>query len=96
MWLGILGPLLVHNGDELVDVSAARLRVLLAVLVVNAGNNVPADALAEMVWDGAPPAGTEGTLRSHVMRLRRVLGPKAAGRLVTPMPARRKEYRRNG
>jgi DNA-binding SARP family transcriptional activator/tetratricopeptide (TPR) repeat protein len=86
MRFGILGPLLVHDGDTLVVVPAARQRVLLAALLVHAGQAVPADELAEVVWDGAPPAGAITTLRSHVMRLRRVLGPAAGGRVVTRYP----------
>lgn len=83
MRFGILGQLLVCDGDAPIEVPAARQRVLLAALLVNAGKPMPAGALAELVWDGAPPAGAAVTLRSHVMRLRRVLGPGAGSRLVT-------------
>jgi DNA-binding SARP family transcriptional activator/Tfp pilus assembly protein PilF len=86
MWFGLLGPLLVLDGDAVIGVPVGRQRVLLAALLVRAGEVVPADALAEMVWDGAPPKGAVPTLRSHVMRLRRVLGPLAGGRLVTRAP----------
>jgi DNA-binding SARP family transcriptional activator/tetratricopeptide (TPR) repeat protein len=86
MWLAILGPLLVHDGEAQVDVPQGRLRVLLAALLLHAGNPVAADALAEMVWDGSPPSGAAVTLRSHVVRLRRVLGPRAETRLVTRYP----------
>ncbi len=86
MWLAILGPLLVHDGESLVDVPRGRLRVLLAALLLNAGNPVAADTLAEVMWDGAPPPGAVVTLRSHVLRLRRVLGPRAGIRLVTRHP----------
>jgi DNA-binding SARP family transcriptional activator len=86
MWFAILGPLLVHDGDALVEVPKGRQRVLLAALLLHPGKPVPADALAEMVWDGAPPPGAEVTLRSHVLRLRRVLGPRAAARLETCPP----------
>jgi DNA-binding SARP family transcriptional activator/Flp pilus assembly protein TadD len=86
MWFGILGPLLVDDGNSVVAPPAARQRVLMAALLVQAGHTVPADTLAELVWDGAPPAGAAITLRSHVMRLRRVLGPKAASRVVTCYP----------
>jgi len=83
---GILGPLLVHDGDKVIRVPAARQRVLLAALLVRAGKTVPASTLADVVWDGTPPAGAVTTLRSHVMRLRRVLGPSAGDRLVTRYP----------
>src|SRR5450755_251369 len=86
MRFGILGPLLVRYGDVAFDVPAARQRVLLAVLLVHAGQAVPADSLAEMVWDGSPPGGAAATLRTHVMRLRRALGPEAGARVVTRYP----------
>jgi DNA-binding SARP family transcriptional activator/Tfp pilus assembly protein PilF len=86
MWFGVLGPLLVQDGDAVVGVPAARQRVLLAALLLHAGTAVPADALAEIVCDGAPSAGAATTLRSHVMRLRRVLGPGPGGRVVTRYP----------
>lgn len=83
MYFGILGPLLVRDGDSMIRVPAARQRVLLATLLVHAGNVVPAGVLAEMVWDGAPPTGAAITLRSYVSRLRGTLGPGARDRLVT-------------
>ena len=83
MWFGVLGPLLVRNGDVVVSVPATRHRVLLAALLLRAGTTVPADTLAEIVWDGAPPPGAEVTLRSHVSRLRQVLGPEVRERVVT-------------
>ena len=86
MWFAILGPLLVHDGEAQVSVPKGRQRVLLAALVLQAGNPVPADGLADVVWDGAPPSGAVVTLRSHVLRLRRGLGPRAGARLVTRHP----------
>ena len=86
MWFGVLGPLLVRDEDAVVHVPAARQRVLLAVLLLRPNKIVTADALAELVWDGAPPAGAGVTLRSHVSRLRQVLGTAAGARLVTRYP----------
>ncbi len=86
MLFGILGPLLVRDGDAVMDVPAARQRVLFAVLLLHAGRAVSADTLAETVWDGSPPYGAAATLRTHVMRLRRVLGPRAGARLITRYP----------
>jgi DNA-binding SARP family transcriptional activator len=83
MWFGILGPVLVRHGDVVVDVPAARHRTLLVALLLHAGTTVSADTLAEMVWDGAPPPGAVVTLRSHVSRLRQVLGPDVGDRVVT-------------
>jgi DNA-binding SARP family transcriptional activator/Tfp pilus assembly protein PilF len=83
MRFGILGPLLVHDGDDDIAVPAARQRALLAALVVRAGQAVPADELAEIVWDGSVPSGSGTTLRTYVRRLRQVLGPRAGARVVT-------------
>jgi DNA-binding SARP family transcriptional activator len=86
MQFGILGPLLVRDGNTVVEVLAARQRVLLADLLVHAGQAVSAGALVETVWDGAPPAGGAATLRTYVMRLRRALGPDAGSRVVARYP----------
>jgi DNA-binding SARP family transcriptional activator/tetratricopeptide (TPR) repeat protein len=83
---GILGPLHVADdaGTE-IRLPAGRLRVLLAGLLTQANHAVPVDELVELVWDGAPPAHAARTVRVHVVRLRRVLGPSAA-RIVTQPP----------
>ena len=86
MRFGVLGPLLVSTGESAIAVPGVRARVLLAALLLRTGQAVPADTLAEIVWDGSPPGGSVATLRSHVMRLRRALGPVAGSRLVTRYP----------
>ncbi len=87
MRFGILGPLLVAGeaGAE-VTVSGARLRALLAALVVRANKVVSVDELAELVWDGVPPAGAARTVRRYVVRLRAAVGPAAAARILTREP----------
>jgi DNA-binding SARP family transcriptional activator len=82
---GLLGPLLVRDGARPVPVSAPRQRVLLAALLLNAGRVVSLDALAEMLWEGKPPAGARGALHSAVQRLRSTLGPSGGG-LIETMP----------
>src|SRR5262249_44240512 len=47
-------------------------------LLVAGGRVVPAEQLAEELWAGSPPPGAAGTLRSHVSRLRALVGPDAA------------------
>lgn len=39
---------------------------------------VPAEQLAEQLWEGSLPPGAAGTLRSHVSRVRALTGPDAA------------------
>lgn len=86
MKFGLLGPMLVNDGDQDIAIPAARQRVLLAAMLVRAGRVVPAGELAELVWDGMPPPGSAATLRSYVKRLRQVLGPRAGARVVTRYP----------
>ena len=86
--LGLLGPLLVaaDDGNAEFDVGADRLRILLAALLVRANRTVPVDELAEIVWDGRPPAGSARTVRRYVQRLRHVVGGQVAARIITRDP----------
>ena len=83
----LLGPIAV---DDIAPGGAvpggARLRVLLAALLLRANVPVSRSVLAEAVWDGRPPSGAEGSLRSYVLRLRRALGPEAGARIVVHDP----------
>jgi DNA-binding SARP family transcriptional activator len=55
-------------------------------LLLSANVPVSCDALADAVWDGAPPAGAPTTLRSHVRRLRQALGPQLGARITASDP----------
>jgi DNA-binding SARP family transcriptional activator/tetratricopeptide (TPR) repeat protein len=78
MQFGLLGPLvLADTTGRPIEVPGARLRVLLAMLLIHANRPVSADLLAETMWNGAPPPAAARTLRSHVARLRRLLGAEA-------------------
>lgn len=85
--MGLLGPMSItdHTGIE-ITVRAGRQRVLLAALAVRVNEIVSMDQLADLVWDGKPPAGANGTLRVYVTRLRAVLGAAGAAQLVTREP----------
>jgi len=86
MEFGLLGPLQVRDGGRDVLVSAPRQRVLLAALLLaGAGRMVAFDELADLVWDGQPPAGARGALHSAIGRLRAHLGP-AGQHLVRTRP----------
>ncbi len=76
----VLGPLEVLVDDAPVAPSARRQRVLLAALLLRAGEVVSADTLTEAVWNGEAPASAQSVLRVYVTQLRRTL---PAGRLVT-------------
>jgi len=86
MRFGLLGLLQAQDeAGNALPVAGVRQRLLLAVLLVRANRVVPAQELAEIVWDGVPPSAA-ATLRTQVMRLRRALGPDAAARVITRDP----------
>src|SRR6266702_1876871 len=82
----LLGPLDVARDGVAVPVRAAKLRALLAALLVDANRVVPVGELAERLWDGTPPPGARGTLHSYVMRLRRVLDDGAGNDPIVTRP----------
>jgi DNA-binding SARP family transcriptional activator len=86
MWFGVLGPLCVKHRGAVLPVPAARQRTLLAALLVQPGEPVSFDRLADTVWDGRPPTGARATLRNYVKRLRQGLGPEAGARIRTRDP----------
>ena len=67
-------------------VPAPKQRAILATLALRAGQVASYDELEEIVWDGAPPAGARVAIRNYVKRLRQILGPEAARRIVTRDP----------
>jgi DNA-binding SARP family transcriptional activator len=71
----ILGQLEVRDQHRWIEVSSAKERLLLAVLVVHANEVVSTDQLIEVLWGAEPPATAGNTLQTYVSHLRRVLEP---------------------
>ncbi|GGX30328.1 SARP family transcriptional regulator [Streptomyces malachitofuscus] len=85
---GLLGePVLYDGGDGrdlpggVRDIRSPKLRVLLAVLLLEAGRVVSVEVLKDVMWGGVPPVSAQPSLHNHVARLRRLLDDPA--RLVT-------------
>lgn len=57
------------------DLGRRRERCLLALLLLETGEVVPAERLIDLLWDGTPPLSARTTLQAHVSRLRTVLDP---------------------
>ncbi|MEV0230353.1 BTAD domain-containing putative transcriptional regulator [Nonomuraea sp. NPDC050786] len=82
MRFGVLGPLAVWTADgEPVKVPEAKVRALLADLLIHAGRPVSADRLIEDLWGDRPPANAPAALRVKVSQLRRALGGLVAHRV---------------
>ncbi|MGH3900022.1 MAG: BTAD domain-containing putative transcriptional regulator [Pseudonocardiaceae bacterium] len=75
MEFAVLGPLEVRDQHRRIEVSSAKERLLLTVLVMHVNEVVSADRLIEVLWSTQPPATAANTLQTYVSHLRRVLEP---------------------
>lgn len=80
---GLLGPVRAAVDGRDVVISALRQREVFAALLLHPNRSLRPSELAALVWSDRPPAAWRGTLQSHVMRLRRTLGPEAGARIRT-------------
>ncbi|MEU5403437.1 BTAD domain-containing putative transcriptional regulator [Streptomyces sp. NPDC005963] len=82
----VLGPVSLSPRTP----SAAKPRALLATLLVQAGEVVPAHSLIDELWGNEPPRTATTTLQVYVSQLRKILaegaGTTANGLLVTRPP----------
>lgn len=69
----LLGPLAVDVGSRRLEISAARDRVLLAMLLLQPNRVVTLPRLVDAVWGDAAPATARAQLHTCVSRLRRQL-----------------------
>jgi DNA-binding SARP family transcriptional activator len=76
----ILGPLLVRSGAGWLPVPAEQQRLVLAMLLADAGRAVSIDHIVDALWGDRPPRRAVNTVQAYVLRLRRRLGD---GTLVT-------------
>jgi predicted ATPase/DNA-binding SARP family transcriptional activator len=76
----ILGPLEVLDGESVVPLAGAKLRALLALLLLSANEAVSSDRLLEALWGERRPESGTKALHVRVSQLRKALGP--AGSLV--------------
>jgi DNA-binding SARP family transcriptional activator len=82
----LLGPLEVRAGEGWQGIGAPKWRSVLAALLINAGQIVPADVLISEVWGDTPPETATNLISIYVLRLRRLLGEADSGLLVTRAP----------
>jgi len=79
----ILGPLRVRDGAHWISVRAAQQRLVLAVLLIEAGKMISIDRLVNEIWGEHPPGTAAATVRGYVRALRRILGGGTNGPLLT-------------
>ncbi|GLI03338.1 SARP family transcriptional regulator [Phytohabitans aurantiacus] len=75
--IAVLGPFEVSVDGRPVTLTAGRLRTVLVVLALSAGEPVTVDRLARAVWGEELPRDARRTAQLYVTRLRRRLGAEA-------------------
>ncbi|GIG55929.1 SARP family transcriptional regulator [Longispora fulva] len=84
MRYAVLGPLVVTRDGRPVPISAGKLRVLLATLLMRANRPVTAGVLAERLWGEDQPADPRRSLQVYVTRLRDALADGGAAVRTEP------------
>src|SRR2546423_11069710 len=69
----LLGPVELWVAGRRIELGHARQRCVLAVLLIEAGQVVPAWTLIDRVWGHEPPDGGLNVLYAYVNRLRKAL-----------------------
>jgi DNA-binding SARP family transcriptional activator len=80
VWIRLVGPLQVRRGGVPVAATAVgnlKARALLALLAVRRGGAVTLDAIADALWEQAPPRDPAANIATLVSRLRASLGVEA-------------------
>src|SRR5687767_7333570 len=83
MRIQMLGPLRVWDGVRWAGINAPHHRIVLSVLLAQAGRTVPRDRLIDDIWGEHPTRTAVSAVNGYVMRLRRLLRAGAAADLVT-------------
>ncbi|OXM51705.1 AfsR/SARP family transcriptional regulator [Amycolatopsis alba] len=68
----VLGAVEARAGDVPVDLGSPKQRLVLAVLLLEAGRPVPRDRIIDLLWPEEPPASARNTVQALVSRLRAV------------------------
>jgi DNA-binding SARP family transcriptional activator len=84
----LLGALEIWDADQAdwLPIGAPKWRSILAALLVNAGQIVPADVLINEAWPDTPPNKAGNLVSIYVLRLRRLIGDTDSTILVTRTP----------
>jgi DNA-binding SARP family transcriptional activator len=73
MQFRLLGPLEVWDGNERIDLGGAKVRALLALLLLNANRTVRRTQVIDWLWETAPPRTAGDLVFEYVSRLRLAL-----------------------
>jgi DNA-binding SARP family transcriptional activator/Tfp pilus assembly protein PilF len=80
----VLGPLDARRAGRSVPIPAAKLRTLLATLLLRANQPTSLGQIADHLWADAQPDNPRRAIQTYVTRLRQLLGDD--GRLIDTLP----------
>ncbi|SFW83136.1 AfsR/SARP family transcriptional regulator [Amycolatopsis australiensis] len=82
----VLGAVEATADGAPVDLGSRKQRLVLAVLLLEAGRPVSLDRLVDLLWPTAPPASARNTVQALVSRLRAVFRAADGPELITEGP----------
>lgn len=82
----VLGPLRVVRGEENLGLSARKMGIVLATLLIRADQVVSVEQLITEVWGGSPPRRVHAALYVYISQLRKLLGAGGPSPIVTRAP----------
>ncbi|MFD4829876.1 BTAD domain-containing putative transcriptional regulator [Streptomyces uncialis] len=82
----ILGPISIAVAGRPLTIASTNQRVVLAMLLLEAGRAVPINTLIDAIWDGDPPATARNGLQLCVSQLRKRFSKVGAGHVVVTHP----------
>ncbi|HEY7145748.1 MAG TPA: BTAD domain-containing putative transcriptional regulator [Streptosporangiaceae bacterium] len=71
----LLGKVGARSGAEWISLGRRQERCLFGLLLLDCNRLVPAERLADLLWDGAPPARARAAIQTYLSRLRARLAP---------------------
>jgi tetratricopeptide (TPR) repeat protein/DNA-binding SARP family transcriptional activator/DNA-binding XRE family transcriptional regulator len=80
LYVGVLGPLLVHRGEVAVEPGTLMQRRLLGLLAIQHGQVVPVEEIVDVLWGQHPPRTCQALVRVYASRLRERVGAVAPAR----------------
>ncbi|MFD7137369.1 BTAD domain-containing putative transcriptional regulator [Streptomyces sp. NPDC059894] len=84
--LRLLGPVALIAERGTLDVGPPRLRVVLAVLALNANRVTPVEKLVDALWEEAPPSTARGQIQVCISALRKLLDRAGAPGIIKTRP----------
>src|SRR3954449_9641772 len=82
----LLGPVEVAHETGPLALGGAKIRPLLAALLLAPGQVIAMDRLVDIIWDDEPPPTARALIQTYVSSLRRAIGDTGTELIATKAP----------